>query len=184
MCSFYGKTHFHERKRELIAERRAALKNNDDKAYEEAVFKMTQEEEQLVQQKLNKILEKLGVSEQDFQRSTMMHGRDQQKSMMLMQMQQQTQGAATSDAAPLSREKTMSTFKAQLEIQMESMDDMMKQGMDQGADQSPEGQMAMMMKVMVSQAKASDKLWEQTGVEEEHLNSSIQLNDLQQDKEF
>lgn len=38
MCSYYGKTHFAERKRELIAQRREALKNNDEKLYEEIVL--------------------------------------------------------------------------------------------------------------------------------------------------
>jgi len=44
--------------------------------------------------------------------------------------------------------------------------------------------MEMMMKMMVQQAKASDKLFNQTGVEEEQLNHSIQTLDLQKDPEF
>lgn len=42
---------------------------------------MTQEEEMLVQTKLTQILEKLGVTEEDFQRTTMFHGQDQRKGM-------------------------------------------------------------------------------------------------------
>ena len=48
---------------------------------------------------------------------------------------------------------------------MESMDAMMKDGMQN--PQSQEGQMQMMMKMMVQQSKAQDKLFEKTGVEEE-----------------
>ena len=44
--------------------------------------------------------------------------------------------------------------------------------------------MMMMMKMMVHQSKAQDKLFEKTGVEEEQLNSSIQRLNLQQDPEF
>jgi hypothetical protein len=33
--------------------------------------------------------------------------------------------------------------------------------------------MAMMLKMLVHQAKASDKLFEQSGIEEEQLNQSI-----------
>ena len=44
--------------------------------------------------------------------------------------------------------------------------------------------MMMMMKMMVQQSKAQDKLFEKTGVEEEQLNSSIQRLNLQQDPEF
>lgn len=47
-------------------------------------MKMTQEEEQLVQAKLSEILEKLGISEQEFQMATMHHGSDREKGMQIM----------------------------------------------------------------------------------------------------
>lgn len=99
-----------------------------------------QEEEMLVQTKLLQIIEKLGISEQDFQMNTMYHGQDQRKGMQLMQMQQQTAAATESDAPPLSKQKTIQTFKAQQDIQMESMDAMLKDGMGQEPT-SQEGQM-------------------------------------------
>ena len=40
-CTIYGKREFGERKKELIALRRQALKDNDEKKYEEIVVKMT-----------------------------------------------------------------------------------------------------------------------------------------------
>ena len=40
------------------------------------------------------------------------------------------------------------------------------------------------MKMMVQQAKAQDKLWEQTGEEEDKLNQSISKHNLQQDPIF
>ena len=50
-----------------------------------------------------------------------------------MQLQNQTQGESPDEtkAPPLSREKTIATFKLQQKIQMESMDEMMKQGMQE-----------------------------------------------------
>lgn len=70
-----------------MAQRREALKNNDSKLYEMIVMQMTQEEEMLVQTKLNQIIDKLGISEQEFQMTTMYYGQDQRKAMQLMQLQ-------------------------------------------------------------------------------------------------
>jgi len=50
------------------------------------VMQMTQEEEMLVQTKLNQIIDKLGISEQEFQMTTMYYGQDQRKAMQLMQL--------------------------------------------------------------------------------------------------
>lgn len=43
----------------------------------------------------------------------MYHGQDQHKGMQIMQMQQQTQGIGSAPAEALTREKTITTFKAQ-----------------------------------------------------------------------
>jgi hypothetical protein len=117
----------------LIAERREALKNGDEKKYEQIVMATVQEEEMLVQTKLLQIIEKLGISEQEFQYNTMYHGQDQSKGMQLMQMQQQTVAAmdTTDSAPPLSKQKTIDTFKMQQDIQLESMDHMLREGMGQ-----------------------------------------------------
>lgn len=90
-------------------------------------MKMTQEEEQLVQAKLSEILEKLGISEQEFQMSTMHHGQDREKGIEIMKVQQQFV-ADNQENPPLSKQKTLETFKKQQEIQMKHMDAMM-QGM-------------------------------------------------------
>ena len=76
ICTVYGKTQFGDRKKEMIALRREALKEGDDKKYETIVLQMTQEQEQLVQSKLFEIIELIGVSEQEFQKNTMHHGQD------------------------------------------------------------------------------------------------------------
>ena len=49
---------------------------------------------------------------------------------------------------------------------------MLKNGMGQQS-QNEQDQMEMMMKMMYEQARATDKLFEQTGVEEDELNHSI-----------
>lgn len=110
ICTVYGKTQFAERKKEMIDNRRAALKDGDDKKYEEIVMQMTQEQEQLVQSKLFEIMELIGVSEQEFHRNTMHHGQDPNKGMQIMQVQQAAESSGNSDP-PLSKQKTMETFK-------------------------------------------------------------------------
>lgn len=66
ICSFYGKNQFAAQKKVFIASRREALKNNDEKKYEEIVMEMTQQEEILVQDKLVEIISKIGLTEQEF----------------------------------------------------------------------------------------------------------------------
>jgi len=72
---------------------------------------------------------------------------------------------------------SIKAFKKQQDIQMETMESMMKDqaGMN---TQGQEGQVMMMMKMMVHQARAADKLFEEIGVEEEELNESIQKLNL------
>jgi len=173
ICSFYGKTQFAAKRKDYIDQRRQALKDNDDKKYEQIVMQMTQEEEMLVQNKLMEIMDRIGISEQEFQRNTMYHGSDQMKSMQIMQMQQQALPNSQEEIEVLTREKTIETFKAQQEISMESMDSMIKDGMAGMNPQSQEGQLVMMMKMMVQQARGQDQLFLKTGVEEEQLNHSI-----------
>ena len=74
ICSFYGKSQFKQKKKDYIRQRRAALAKNDDKEYEKIVMQMTQEEEMLIQSKLVEIIEKIGLSEMDFQRNVQYHG--------------------------------------------------------------------------------------------------------------
>ena len=45
-------------------------------------------------------------------------------------------------------------------------------------------QMQVMMKIMMQKARASDQLFEETGVEEDQLNAAIQKLGLQYDYEF
>ena len=66
----------------------------------------------------------------------MFHGQDQKKGMQIMQLQNQTQGNdPDAKFEPLTKEKTIATFKVQQEIQMESMDEMMKGGMQEPTSQ-------------------------------------------------
>lgn len=88
ICSYYGKNQFKIKKKEFIRQRRAALAKGDEKEYEAIVMSMTQEEEMLIQSKLQDIIEKIGLTEMDFQRNVAYHGQDQMKGMQIMQMQQ------------------------------------------------------------------------------------------------
>ena len=72
----------------MLVNRREALRNGNEREYEAIAMSMTQEEEMLVQSKLVQIIEKLGMTEQEFQMNMMYHGSDQSKSMQIMQIQQ------------------------------------------------------------------------------------------------
>jgi hypothetical protein len=49
-----------------VKQRRVALEKGDDKEYERIVMMMTQEEEMIIQSKLQEIIERIGLSEMDF----------------------------------------------------------------------------------------------------------------------
>lgn len=101
---------------------------NDDKNYERIVMEMTQKEEMFIQEKLMELIQKINMSEHDFQRNTMYHGQDQMKGMQIMQMQQQA-AATSEDLEVLTKQQVMETFKVSQQLQMESMDAMMAEGM-------------------------------------------------------
>ena len=67
ICQFYGTTQFKIKKVDFVRQRRAALERGDDKEYERIVMSMTEEEEKLIQSRLEEILEKIGLTEMDFQ---------------------------------------------------------------------------------------------------------------------
>lgn len=87
---------------------------------------MTQMEEQLLQSKMMEILEKLDVSQMEFERTMQMYSMDQMKGMEIMQIQQQTQ-AGDDDLECLSREKALEVFKTKLQLQMDQMDEMLEE---------------------------------------------------------
>lgn len=93
-------------------------------------------------------------------------------------MQQQTVATdnKASNSKVLSREEAIRVFKIQQDILMESMETLMKEGMQEPNSQMD--QMQMMIRMMTQQAIASDKLYDETGVEEEELHRSITTNNL------
>ena len=134
---------------------------------------MTQEEEQIINNKLQEIMERLQIDEQEFQKNAIHHAQDPTKQMRMMQIQKNQQSATS--GAVLERDKVFETFKAQQEIQMKQMEKMMKDPSMMNMNQmTQDGQMEMMMMAMVEQCRAQDQLFEQTGVEEEQLLYSIE----------
>ena len=87
---------------------------------------MTQMEEQLLQSKMMEILDRLDVSQMEFERTMQMYSMDQMKGMEIMQIQQQTQ-AGDDDLEVLSRDKTLEVFKKKLKIQMDQMDEVLEE---------------------------------------------------------
>ena len=66
----------------------------------------------LIQSKLQEIIEKIGLTEMDFQRNVQYHGQDQNKGMQIMQMQQQAANTGGDDVVLLSKEEAIAAFKA------------------------------------------------------------------------
>lgn len=146
---------------------------NNKEAYEKIVIQMTQEEEEIINSKLNEIMERLQINNEEFQQNALYHAQDPGKQMRMMQIQKNQQSATSGTV--LSKEKVFETFKAQQDIQMKQMEKMMKDPSMLNMNQmTQEGQMKMMMMAMVEQCRAQDQLFEQTGVEEEQLLYSIE----------
>ena len=142
ICTAFGKSQFKETKQKLIKERRQALENNDHKLYEKIVLQMTQDEEMIVQDKLMDIISRLDISFQEFQANTMYHGRDQEKGMQIMQMQQQAQGLGQNEEPDknylLSRAKCFEYFAIQQKISIDNMSEMF-QSQSMAMNQGQEG---------------------------------------------
>ena len=100
--------------------------------------------------------------------------------MAIMAIQKKSSG----NMEVLSKDKCMEVFKVQQELQLEMIDDIMKSGMLGQQPQSYQAQHEQMMKAMVQQAKSADRLFAQTGVEEEQLLYSIDKLELDKDQEF
>lgn len=73
---------------------------------------------------------------------------------------------------------------------MKQMDSMMERQkemqamMQRGGGDPMEKQKEMMFIIMVEQCKSTDKMWKQTGVDQEELENAIQKLNLQADPEF
>lgn len=64
ISSLHAKQEFSDKKKGYIAERRQMI--NDKDAYKKIVIRMTQDEEQIINTKLQDIMEKLNITEQEF----------------------------------------------------------------------------------------------------------------------
>lgn len=81
----------------------------------------------MVQSKLTEIIKKLGVSEQEFQRSAENWSKDKEKGMQVMALQQNSLSGDLSDYADLTREEALNAFKVQLRLNMTQMDTLLKE---------------------------------------------------------
>jgi acid phosphatase class B len=73
---YYGKKQFAPDRKEYLRKRREALSENDEKTYENLVIQMQQEEDMLFQRRLQEICERLGLSQEEFMRTSMMYQQD------------------------------------------------------------------------------------------------------------
>ena len=107
---YYGKKEFAPKKKDYIKSRREALDGNDEKKYENIVIQMQQEEDQLFQSRLNTICERIGLSQEEFMRTSMIHQQDQFKAMQVMTIQQQIH---VEEFEMMSRQQVFELFKEQ-----------------------------------------------------------------------
>jgi len=152
ISSYYAKTAFSQKKKGYLEQRRK-VKNDTDK-YKEIVMQMTNEEEMIIQDKLQEIARKAGITDEEFQRNAMYHAQDQTKNVRIMHMQKEIQSSGKHKV--LSREKAIETFKAQQEVQMQQMEKMMSDpSIHSMTNQMTESdQMQLMMVAMIEQCRS------------------------------
>ena len=73
ISQMYARRVYHEDKAEKLVERRKALGDGDIKKYEEIVIEIVQAEENLTNEKLVDILDRLAIDQHEFQANTMHH---------------------------------------------------------------------------------------------------------------
>lgn len=122
LSTTYAKMKFSIKKKEYVSKRRVAI--NDDEEYRKIVMEMTQEEEKIIESQMMDIINKLGITEQEFQQNAMYHGQDQMKQIRMMQVQQVQKSSGTDEYETLTKEKCLETFKVQVDIQMKQMEKM------------------------------------------------------------
>ena len=77
LSTTYAKMKFSTKKKDYVSRRRDAIKDDDE--YRKIVMEMTQEEEKVIESQMMDIINKLGITEQEFQQNAMYHGQDQMK---------------------------------------------------------------------------------------------------------
>jgi len=77
LSTMYAKMKFSNKKKEYVSRRRENIKNEEE--YKKIVMEMTQEEEKVIESQMMDIINKLGITEQEFQQNAMYHGQDQMK---------------------------------------------------------------------------------------------------------
>ena len=85
LSTTYAKMKFSSKKKEYVSKRREAI--NDDEEYRKVVMEMTQEEEKVIESQMMDIINKLGITEQEFQQNAMHHSQDRMKQMRMMEVQ-------------------------------------------------------------------------------------------------
>ena len=129
--------------------------------------------------RLSEFLRKVGLTQQDFNRSVNFYSRDNVKLMYMMQMQKMC--GYDKSTPPLPRETIMSSYKALQEIKLAQLRKMK----EQKGFSTPQSTVETMRRALVEDAKAADMLFKDTGVEEEHLLFSIEHLQMEKgDEEF
>jgi len=96
----------------MIARRRAALKDDNEKLYEEISIEIMQKEENATNEMLTEVLSRLNIDQREFQANTIHHSQTQEKVMAIMAVQKK----ATGTMELLSRDKALMVFRTQQEL--------------------------------------------------------------------
>jgi hypothetical protein len=173
----HGRIRFADEKKELIQQRRKALKEGNNKKYNELVKDIIQKEEMQMGDLMQEVMDHLGISEQEFMMTQQTYMSNPQASQILMQASMMP---SKDDAAPkLTKQKTKEIFLDQEGKKMEAMKKMFSQPRSQGGDP-----MEAMLEMMVEQAKMADEMFAQTGIEEEEFTTALIYHNVMNDPEI
>ena len=79
-------------------------------------MQMTQEEEAIINAKLEVILDHLQINQKEFQKNVMYHAKDKHKQARLLQIQKKS--GINQNGKTLSKDKVIEVFKTQQDIQL------------------------------------------------------------------
>jgi hypothetical protein len=173
----HAKLSFSEEKSEMLKKRRSLLKENKMPEYKELVKEMIQKEEKLCGDLLQDAMEHIGLNEQEFMQMHQIYMQNPQTQQILMQAQ--FAPAPGAGAPKLTRQKTKDIFIDSEEKKLDSMKKMMTEQQNMQSQDPMEG----MMEMMVEQAKLSDDMYENHGVDEEEFNQAMIHYNLMNDPE-
>lgn len=148
--------------------RREHYKNEDWSGYEQCVKKSFEEEDRSAQELMQEVSSALNISQGEFQSTHQTMASDPTRAEMVMAAQQGKYAPPDLKKKPtLSKQKTMEV----LDVTQDASNEMVERLKE--LENQPGDQMEKMMTFMIEQMKMQDKIFLQTGVENEDFEDSL-----------